>query len=827
MPTETCAKCGAEISLDATGQFCPACLLESGLTSTENSADSSVATPSLDGMGRCGAYELLGEIARGGQGVVYRARHSVLQREVALKMIPHSAWTTEANIQRFRTEARVTAELDHPAIVPIYEIGEFHGQHYFTMKLIDGVSLNRLPSEQSLSQRRAAEIIAELARAAQHAHDRGILHRDIKPGNILLDTEGRPHLTDFGLAKLLESDSTLTQTIEVLGTPSYLAPELAAGNAHACSSATDVYGLGAVLYQLLTNNPPFAGGTTLETVRQVMENEPRQPRLWNSRIDRDLEVICLKCLEKDPARRYASAAALADDLDRWLHHEPIRARPGSLMYRARKWTRRHAVATTMVGGLIAVAGAIGVSVKYASAPADPYTLAVLLRPADDASKYLATEFSRDLVHSLDGLPGIRVAPRGEILRWEQSRATPEEVGKSIRVPTILAGSFQQTGDTFQFAVELIDVARGSRLWAHTYAENIAGGPVTQAQIVRAVSSALGIELTGKNRAALRPPLTTKPAAWMHYVRARQRLASISEPSLLDAVSEFEQAVAADPNFAEAYAGLANAHIDLGYTFRNPKEHFEKARVAVEQARQLDATFAETIIADGVLKFFLDWDWRAIDRAVRQAVLLDPSTLENHSCYLHALETIGRAKESLETVRLAFNSHPSSISIQAELGCASYYAGKFDDAAGYWREVIKNDPHNAYLHWGLGRTLAQLGNYAGAITEFATAQSEPSGDWTAIIAEQAYVHGREQRRDEVTRLVGQLRAREKGEFVDPYLYAMAYAGLGDRDEVFRTLDAAAACRSSWILNLPVDPKFAGMRDDPRYARLLALLNLPAR
>ena len=228
-----------------------------------------------------GDYELLEEIGRGGQGVVYRAHQKSLNRTVALKVIGLAHWATEAHVKRFRLEAEAAASLNHPCIVPIYEVGERDGACYFSMGLVEGGQLDAVAKREPMPIRHAAELIAKLARTVHYAHEHGILHRDIKPGNILLDAKGEPHLTDFGLARLVETESTVTRTMEVLGTPSYMAPEQAVGNNARVTSATDIYGLGAVLYQLLTGHPPFAGGTTYETVRLVLDTEPRQPRLWN------------------------------------------------------------------------------------------------------------------------------------------------------------------------------------------------------------------------------------------------------------------------------------------------------------------------------------------------------------------------------------------------------------------------------------------------------------------------------------------------------------------------------------------------------------------
>ena len=270
-------------------------------------------------------------------------------------MISVGSWATEAHLKRFRREAEAAASLEHPGIVPIYEVGEGDGSCYFSMRFVEGGQLDQVIKREPMSIRQAAELIAKLARTVHYAHEHGILHRDIKPGNILLDAKGEPLLTDFGLARLVEAESTVTRTKEVMGTPSYMAPEQAVGNNAAVSSATDVYGLGAVLYQLLTGHPPFAGGTTYETIKLVLDTEPRQPRLLNPKIDRDLSTICLKCLEKDPKRRYSSALALAEDLEHWLKHEPILARHTGFFTRGKKWVRRNPAIAALTASLIAVA----------------------------------------------------------------------------------------------------------------------------------------------------------------------------------------------------------------------------------------------------------------------------------------------------------------------------------------------------------------------------------------------------------------------------------------------------------------------------------------
>jgi serine/threonine protein kinase len=297
--------------------------------------------------GRFGDYELLEEIARGGMGVVYKARQTSLQRVVALKMILNGHLAGDEDVRRFHVEAAAAARLDHPSIVPIYEIGVHEGQHYYSMAYVEGESLADLLRDGPLPPRESAEAVSGAAKAIDYAHRHAVVHRDLKPGNILLDGRGTPRIIDFGLAKELARDASLTGAGQVLGTPSYMAPEQAAGKTDQIGPAADIYALGAILYALVTGRPPFVAAGTLDTMLQVLEQVPVSPRLLNRAVPRDLETIVLKCLEKSAVRRYRTAGELAGDLDRFLEGKPIRAKPPGLGLRLARWSREHLLVTSV------------------------------------------------------------------------------------------------------------------------------------------------------------------------------------------------------------------------------------------------------------------------------------------------------------------------------------------------------------------------------------------------------------------------------------------------------------------------------------------------
>ncbi|PYL69501.1 MAG: hypothetical protein DMF28_03105, partial [Verrucomicrobia bacterium] len=650
--TRICRKCGAKIFSDAPKGLCTGCMLETalGLFPEDVAAgnapggkenvlrDDASAVPDVKGMARAanmlgefGDYELLEEIGRGGQGVVFRARQKSLNRTVALKVIGLGQWATKAHLKRFRREAEAAASLDHPCIVPIYEVGERDGSCYFSMKFIEGGQLDEVIRRTPMSIRQAAELIAKVARTVHYAHEHGILHRDIKPGNILLDAKGEPHLTDFGLARLLESESTITRTLEVMGTPSYMAPEQASGETSELTSATDVYGLGAVLYQLLTGHPPFAGGTTYETIKLVLETEPRQPRLLNPKIDRDLSTICLKCLEKDPMRRYASALAMAEDLECWLRYEPIRARHTGIFTRVRKWVRRNPTTALLFALSLAFAATVGVMI-WKSRPEPPPAAGVAVLPfvnmsPDKENDYLGDGITEDLCTALSQIKGLRVPARTSVFVFKGKTADIRQIGKQLNVSTVLEGSVSKAGNKVRISAQLNNVADGYHLWAATYDRYMTDILEIRSDISRKVADALKVQLGVKETQLLAKKPSENSEAYETYLLGRFEFNKFTEDGFTRSLALFQQTIALDPKFALAYASLADAYNTIGYWgYLPPKEAFPEAKRAAEKALSIDPGLAEAHGALGYVEFQYEWKFKEAEMEFKEAIRLNPNSV---------------------------------------------------------------------------------------------------------------------------------------------------------------------------------------------------------
>jgi len=484
---------------------CVSCLLREGLeTGSEVSkAVFEIVLDELDARDkpwRLGNYEILEQIGCGGMGVIYRARQRHSRRIVAVKRVLSYRADSHGALQRFRREAQAVASLDHPNILPIYEVSESEdGLPFFSMKLAEKGSLQENAASLRDEPPKCVQLMAKVARAVEYAHSRGVLHRDLKPGNILLNDRDEPLVSDFGLAKLLDGNNDLTRSLTTFGTAGYIAPEQAGGAAADFTPAADVYSLGAVLFNVLAGRPPFLGSNPVSVIRQASEAQAPKLRSLAPSVDRDLETICARCLERDPKARYQSAGDLAADLERWLGGRPIVARRVSPPARIWRWSRRNPkLVGAATAGLLLGAAAVWLfrGELFLASQFNPPDRSIAVLPFTDSTETkdqgnLCDGISGEVLDTLAQVDGLRVA--GRTSSFSLKGKNTKEVGEKLNVGNVLEGSLQRQGNRVRVTAELTDARNGFRVWTETYDRELDGAFALQDEIARSIVDALKIK----------------------------------------------------------------------------------------------------------------------------------------------------------------------------------------------------------------------------------------------------------------------------------------------------------------------------------------------
>ena len=847
-----CRKCGAKIFSDAPEALCARCVLKSALgnfpdpavaggvdpgrSDTPSAADENGApnnkksASAAELLGELGDYELLEEVGRGGQGVVFRARQKSLNRTVALKVISLGQWASKAHLKRFRLEAEAAARLEHPGIVPIHEVGERDGSCYFSMKFVEGGQLDEVARREPMSIRHAVELIAKVARTVHYAHEHGILHRDIKPGNILLDAKGEPHLTDFGLARLVESESSVTHTLDVLGTPSYMAPEQAVGNNAAISSVTDVYGLGAVLYQLLTGQPPFAGGATYETIKLLLDTEPRPPRLVNPKIDRDLSTICLKCLEKDPRRRYSSALALAEDLEHWLKHEPIFARHTGIVARGRKWVRRNPTSALLAASLVALVAAAGWIVWKSEFIRRPVANGIAVLPFENFSPdpdnaYFADGIQDEILTRLAKIADLKVISRMSTQQYQSKPRNLAQIAKQLGVANILEGSVQKSADQVRINVQLINAQTDFHLWAETYDRKLTDIFGVESEIAKGIAKTLRVRLPEAERQQLAKRPTENLKAFQYYLQGRSYRHRNTREDLLTATRYFERALEEDRNYSLAYAGLADAYGALGlYGYIAPIEGRRKEEETARKALALDENLAEAHAALGQAQgFFAPCNFSLGDGELRRAIELSPSLASAHSYLGVSLVRQGRFDESIEETLKARELDPLSPITARTMALPYHLKRDYARALELLRQANELGP-SFITTWEIGIYI-QNKLFNETLAELEKAKAERKND-SILIYDTGMVYAAQGKRAEALQIIKELEEMSGANLSQAHWIAKIYATLNEKELAFSWLERGLATGAIAVFYKD-EPAWDPIRSDPRFEAFVEKTFVPTK
>jgi serine/threonine protein kinase/tetratricopeptide (TPR) repeat protein len=683
-----CQQCGSTSHIGA--NLCLKCLLYRGLG--EDTYDNETLNSVLDEVDvrdadwRLGNYQILEEIGRGGMGVIYRARQRHSRRIVALKRILAHHADSHDTLVRFRREAEAAASLDHPNILPIYEVSEAEdGLPFFSMKFAAGGSLleNRLALDSDT--RRAIELMAKVSRGVEYAHSRNILHRDLKPGNILLDARGEPMVSDFGLAKWLDESSDLTRTLTIFGTPGYIAPEQAHGPASSLKPTADVYSLGAILFDLLANRPPFLGEHALSVIQQAAEKPAPKLRSIVPKMDRDLETICARCLERDANARYQSAGQLTDDLNRWLDGRPILSRPVSPAVRVWRWARRNPKLASSVTGSVLGGAAImifalltvGPNARFQPLPrVSGKSVAVL--PFQNLSEekqdaFVATGVQEEILNDLAKVADLKVISRTSVMQYAVSKPRNlREIARALRVANIVEGTVQRVGDRVRVSAQLIDATNDEHLWGEHYDRRITDVFAIESDLAEQIVAKLKAKLSPEERNAIQEQPTGDLAAYESYVRAKALIETTAfsargNEGLVEAAALLEQAVHRDPKFLLAYVELAGVEDQIYFTgVDHTPARLTLAENAIDRILELrpDAGVAHLALAQHFYFGYKDHD-RArteIDRAIQG--------LPNNPIALLLAGFIdrrqGRWQESIEKMQRALEVDPCNIYVLQQL-----------------------------------------------------------------------------------------------------------------------------------------------------------------
>jgi TolB-like protein/tRNA A-37 threonylcarbamoyl transferase component Bud32 len=684
-----CAECGSASRVGRS--LCLGCMLSAGVGANGHNGDlsdeASTKAETLDDLlgeldvcdadWRIGNYQILEEIGRGGMGVIYRARQRHSRRIVALKRILSYHADSQETLARFRREAQAAASLDHPNILPIYEVSECDdGLPFFSMKFAGGGSLLDAAPALRSEPRRAVALVAKVVRAVQYAHGQGILHRDLKPGNILLDGRGEPLVSDFGLAKWLDTSSHLTRTLTIFGTPGYIAPEQVNGSAGKLGPASDVYSLGAILFDLLTGRPPFLGEHALKVIQQASEKPAPKLRTLVPGLDRDLETICAKCLEREPTARYRSAGALAEDLERWLEGRHIVARPVSPAARAWRWTRRNPVVAGMAALLLVLGSTVGVMVWNGEMAGPPAASGIAVLPFESLSSDKENAFFADGVYDgvstkLAKLANLKVISHNSVAKFRGARNT-QEIGRALNVAYVLEGSVRRETGRIHLNAQLIDTRTDAHVWAQEYDRDLNDVFTLQSEIAQKIADQLGAEVSSTEKAAIQEPPTTDLVAYDSYLRAKDLINGISfstraKEDLMQAVQLLDQAVARDPLFFLAYGELAGAHDRIYFLgFDHTDARLKLSETALQAIRRLQPQSGETHLA---LAQHFYWAYSDYDRA-RAELVIARRTLPNESRiplltgYIDRRQ--GHWEKSLEEMKQALELDPRNFSILQQI-----------------------------------------------------------------------------------------------------------------------------------------------------------------
>ncbi len=760
-------------------------------------------------------YHIVSKIGAGGMGEVYLAQDTKLDRKVALKILPADVASNRERMERFVREAKSAAALNHPNIAHIYEIGESDGTNFIAMEFVEGVTLREKIHRDKTELRKLLRYLQHTAEGLAKAHAAGIVHRDLKPDNIMITREGHAKILDFGLAKLLETagqkpdrEGGLSSEIAtammpvqhstpgvVMGTVGYMSPEQA--QAKPVDQRSDIFSFGCLIYEAVTGRKPFAGDSIVDTLHKIIHDPAPAITDFNPSASPELQRVIRKCLAKEPEKRYQTIRDTANDLEELLEEmkgtsdiersvapssiATTSSAPGSTDVDARaaestvsvsqqpassaeyivSGIKQHKFAAAIAAVLL-VAGAIGLGLYLHARNTEVAIESIAVLPFENRSNdpdadYISDGITESINNSLTRLPNLKVIPHSVAFHYKGKPMDAQKFGDELHVNAVLTGRVVQRGDNLTISVELDDVRNGKQLWGEQYNRKLADLLAVKSDIAREVSQRLRSQLSGEEQQKLTRGSTENAEAYQLYLKGNYYTSKFTNEGFHKGIDYFNQAIAADPNYALAYSGLAFNYNNSGDWAIPPKEAAPQAKDAARRALAIDDTLADAHLSLATTAHWYDWDWATAEREFKRAIELNPNDPRPQGYYSWYLATMGRTDQAFAEAKRGQQLDPVSLEANLFLGSILVFSRQYDQAIEQLRSGIELDPTYWYAHDFLGRAYEQKGRLPEAIAEFQRAlelEKDNAENWSNL----GHAYALSGKRGEAQKIIDQLKER---------------------------------------------------------------------